>query len=279
MESEYKVRLEAFEGPLDLLLYLVKKDEVDIYDISIERLTAQYLEYLGTFEVLQIEVAGEFLVMAATLLYIKSRTLLPKDQQPPEEDEDEEDPRWELIRQLIEYRKFKEAAAGLRDREELQAALFPRAVPADPKHAPVYQDNLLLGDVGVLDLINAFQRALSRLPAEEKPGEIREETHTVTDRIRHLMAVIDRGASVRFDELFGEASTRSELVITFLALLELIRMKQFRVRQEEQFGEIWLDRTLGSEEEPAEIPEPSGESPGETPDEPPVENASSPTHE
>jgi len=253
MESEYKVRLEAFEGPLDLLLYLVKKDEVDIYDISIERLTAQYLEYLGTFEVLQIEVAGEFLVMAATLLYIKSRTLLPKDQQPPEDEEDEEDPRWELIRQLIEYRKFKEAAAHLRDKEELQAALFPRAVPLDPKHAPVFNDNLLLGDVGILDLINAFQRALKRLPVEEKPGEIREETYTVTDRIQHLMRIIERGASLKFDELFGEASTRSELVITFLALLELIRMKQFRVRQEEQFGEIWLDRTLADEEETTEM--------------------------
>ena len=252
MEAEYKVRLEAFEGPLDLLLYLVKKDEVDIYDISIERITTQYLEYLGTFEVLQIEVAGEFLVMAANLLYIKSRTLLPKDQQMPEEEEEGEDPRWELIRQLIEYRKFKEAAAHLRDKEELQAALFPRAVPLDPRHAPVLNDNMLLGDIGILDLINAFQRALKRLPAEEKSGEIREESFTVTDRIQHLMGMISRGTSVRFEELFGEASTRSELVVTFLALLELIRMKQFRVRQEEQFGEIWLDRTLEGEEEPAE---------------------------
>ena len=113
MESEYKVQLEAFEGPLDLLLYLVKKEEVDIYDISIERITTQYLEYLETFEVLHIEVAGEFLVMAANLLYIKSRTLLPKDQQMPDEEVEEEDPRWELIRQLIEYRKFKEAAGRL----------------------------------------------------------------------------------------------------------------------------------------------------------------------
>ena len=148
MESEYKVQLEAFEGPLDLLLYLVKKDEVDIYDISIERITTQYLEYLETFEVLHIEVAGEFLVMAANLLYIKSRTLLPKDQQLPEEEAEEDDPRWELIRQLIEYRKFKEAAAHLRDQEDLQAALFPRAVSLDPSHAPVLDENMLIGDVG-----------------------------------------------------------------------------------------------------------------------------------
>jgi segregation and condensation protein A len=252
MESDLKVKLEVFEGPLDLLLYLVKKDEVDIYDISIERITSQYLAYLEAFEVLHIEIAGEFLVMAANLLYIKSRTLLPKDQQMPDEETEEEDPRWELIRQLIEYRKFKEAAAHLRDQEELQSALFPRAVSLDPAHAPVLDETMMLGDVGIFDLINAFQKALKRLPVEEKPGEIREETYTVTDRINHLMRRIDRGVSVRFEELFGEASTRNELVVTFLALLELIRMKQFRVRQEQQFGEIWLDRTLEGEEEPTE---------------------------
>jgi segregation and condensation protein A len=252
MESDLKVKLEVFEGPLDLLLYLVKKDEVDIYDISIERITSQYLEYLEAFEVLHIEIAGEFLVMAANLLYIKSRTLLPKDQQMPDEETEEEDPRWELIRQLIEYRKFKEAASHLRDQEELQAALFPRAVSLDPAHAPVLDETMMLGDVGIFDLINAFQKALKRLPVEEKPGEIREETYTVTDRINHLMHRIDRGVSVRFEDLFGEATTRNELVVTFLALLELIRMKQFRVRQEDQFGEIWLDRTLEGEEEPTE---------------------------
>jgi len=260
MESEYKVQLEVFEGPLDLLLYLVKKDEVDIYDISIERITTQYLAYLETFEVLHIEVAGEFLVMAANLLYIKSRTLLPKDQQMPEEEAEEDDPRWELIRQLIEYRKFKEAAAHLRDQEELQSALFPRNAALDPAQAPVIDDNMLLGDVGIFDLINAFQRALKRLPAEEKQGEIYEETFTVTDRINHLVRMVDRGVSMRFEELFNSATTRSELVVTFLAILELIRMKQFRVRQEEQFGEIWLDRTLENEEEsitsdgPQELP-------------------------
>ncbi len=249
VDTDYKVQLEVFEGPLDLLLYLVKKDEVDIYDISIERITTQYLAYLETFAVLQIEVAGEFLVMAANLLYIKSRTLLPKDQQMADEEAEEDDPRWELIRQLIEYRKFKEAANHLRDQEDLQSALFPRAVSLDPAHAPVIDENMLIGDVGIFDLINAFQRALKRLPAEEKPGEIHEEVFTVTDRINHLIRMVDRGVSMKFDELFNEASTRSELVVTFLAILELIRMKQFRVRQEEQFGEIWLERTLPSDEE------------------------------
>src|SRR5205814_6914729 len=110
MQEDYKVKLEIFEGPLDLLLFLVRRDEIDIYDISIERITRQYLEYLQAFNELKIDMAGEFLVMAANLLYMKSRSLLPADQQPPEEEADEDDPRWELIRQLIEYKKFKEAA-------------------------------------------------------------------------------------------------------------------------------------------------------------------------
>src|SRR5437764_7620646 len=126
MTTDYKVKLEIFEGPLDLLLYLIKRDELDIYDISIERITRQYLEYLEAFKELNIEVAGEFIVMAANLIYIKSRSLLPLDQQPPEEDAEEDDPRWDLIRQLIEYKKFKEAAQQLHVRELEQERIFAR---------------------------------------------------------------------------------------------------------------------------------------------------------
>src|ERR687886_2892756 len=126
MESDYKVRLEIFEGPLDLLLYLIKRDELDIYEISLERITRQYLEYLQAFKELNIDVAGEFVVMAANLMYLKSRSLLPVDQQPPEEDAEEDDPRWELIRQLIEYRKFKEAAAKLQVRQRERERIFIR---------------------------------------------------------------------------------------------------------------------------------------------------------
>ena len=118
----YKVRLEIFEGPLDLLLYLIKKDEIDIYDISIERITKQYLKYIDTFKLLNIDLASEFIVMAANLMYIKSRTLLPRSEQPPEEDTDEDDPRWELIRQLIEYKKFKDAASTLAQKAQQQAS-------------------------------------------------------------------------------------------------------------------------------------------------------------
>src|SRR5947209_17698513 len=116
MEADYKVKLDVFEGPLDLLLYLITRDEIDIYDISLERITRQYLEYLQAFKELNIDVAGQLVVMASNLIYLKSRSLLPLDQQPPEEDADEDDPRWELIRQLIGYKKFKEAATELQQR-------------------------------------------------------------------------------------------------------------------------------------------------------------------
>ena len=243
---EYKVKLEVFEGPLDLLLYLIKRDEVDIYDISIERITKQYLEYMEAFQVLNIEVAGEFIVMAANLLYIKSRMLLPKDQQMAEEDAEEDDPRWELIRQLIEYKKFKEAAARLREREAMQEQLFPRA-PVTPDLAPV-ADNLLIEEVGIFDLINAFQKVLKRIGSQKEDlREIFAENFTVSDKIDHLLRLTSSGVSIRFEECFAGAATRTEIVVTFLAMLELIRLKRLRVRQEAHFGEIWI-------EPPADLP-------------------------
>lgn len=240
--EDYKVKLDVFEGPLDLLLYLIKRDEVDIYDISIERITKQYLSYMEAFQVLNIELAGEFIVMAANLLYIKSRTLLPVDQQMAEEDAEEDDPRWELIRQLIEYKKFKEAAARLRDIEALQENLFPR-VPVVPELA----ENLLVEEVGIFDLIHAFQKILKRLDKKtEDLREIFEENFTVSEKIDYLLKVTSSGVSMRFEELFADVASRAEIVVTFLAMLELIRLKQLRVRQESQCGEIWIDRAENS---------------------------------
>src|SRR5919204_3631627 len=164
MDTDYKVKLEIFEGPLDLLLYLIKRDEIDIYDISLERITRQYLEYIQAFRELKIEVAGEFIVMAANLIYLKSRSLLPADQQPPEEDTEEEDPRWDLIRQLIEYKKFKEAAAQLHARELQQEGRFAR--DGGPVGA-VTEAPLRLGEVGFVQLINAFQIVIKRVEARE----------------------------------------------------------------------------------------------------------------
>src|SRR6201981_926611 len=168
METDYKVKLEVFEGPLDLLLYLIKRDEIDIYDISIERITRQYLEYLQAFKELKIDIAGEFVVMAANLIYLKSRSLLPLDQQPPEEDAEEDDPRWDLIRQLIEYKKFKEAAAQLHDRAVERERIFTR----DGGTALWSAVPLPLHEVGIFQLIHAFQEVIKRADAREDFGEI-----------------------------------------------------------------------------------------------------------
>ena len=237
---DYKVKLEVFEGPLDLLLYLIKRDEVDIYDISIERITRQYLDYMEAFQVLNIELAGEFIVMAANLLYIKSRTLLPKDQQMAEEDAEDDDPRWELIRQLIEYKKFKEAASHLRIREAMQDQLYPRS-PVVPELPPA--ENLLVEEVGIFDLINAFQKILKRL--DNKKEDLREifaENYTVSDKIDFLLKFTESAVPVRFEECFAAAATRPEIVVTFLAMLELIRLKHLRIKQQDPFGEIWIER-------------------------------------
>lgn len=233
MSQDYKVKLEVFEGPLDLLLYLIKRDEVDIYDISLERITTQYLEFMEAFQVLDLEVAGEFVVMAANLIYLKSRALLPVSVQPPEEETEEEDPRWELVRQLLEYKKFKEAAVHLHEREVKQEGIFPR-VPEKPETVAERP----LGEVSVFDLINAFNSIIKRINQKENVREIFEENYTVGDKIDLILKMVSSGVPLKFTELFASAASRTEMVVTFLALLELIRLKHLRVVQEEPFGEI-----------------------------------------
>ena len=235
--NEYKVKLEVFEGPLDLLLYLIKKDEVDIYDISIERIAQQYLEFMDSFKVLDLEIAGEFVVMAANLIYIKSRSLLPVHVQPPEEEADEEDPRWDLIRQLVEYKKFKDAAAQLSQRELDQSNLYSRLPEAE---AAVERP---LGEVSVFDLIAAFNKILKRIEGKtEDLREIFEENFSVSDKIDFIMKMTASGVALKFTELFASAASRTEVVVTFLALLELVRLKQLSLVQGEAFGEIELKR-------------------------------------
>ena len=190
MESEYKVKLEIFEGPLDLLLYLIKRDEIDIYEISLERITRQYLEYLQAFKELNIDVAGEFVVMAANLIYLKSRSLLPVDQQPPEEDAEEDDPRWDLIRQLIEYKKFKEAAAQLQVRRAGTGTDFLRgSATVSPATAML---RFRLGEVGIFQLINAFQTVIKRVEAREDLREIFGEHFTVSDKIDWILRRVSK---------------------------------------------------------------------------------------
>jgi len=234
METDYKVKLEVFEGPLDLLLYLIKRDEIDIYDISIERITRQYLEYLQAFKELKIDIAGEFVVMAANLIYLKSRSLLPLDQQPPEEDAEEDDPRWDLIRQLIEYKKFKEAAAQLHDRALEQERIFTR----DGGSAAISGAPLPLHEVGIFQLIHAFQEVIKRVEAREDLQEIFGERFSVSDKIEKILERVGDGTPVRFSELFGQIVSRVEIVVTFLALLELIRLNQVRAMQRKMFDEI-----------------------------------------
>jgi segregation and condensation protein A len=234
METDYKVKLEVFEGPLDLLLYLIKQDEIDIYDISLERITSQYLEYLQAFKELNIELAGEFIVMAANLIYLKSRSLLPLEQQPPEEDAGEDDPRWELIRQLIEYKKFKEAATELHLRELQQERMFAR----EGTSSLALQEPLRLGEVGIFQLINAFQTVIKRIEARQEVQEIFGERFSVSEKIDIILRRVGTGAPLRFSDLFGQVVSRVEVVVTFLALLELIRLKQVRAFQKNIFEEI-----------------------------------------
>jgi segregation and condensation protein A len=180
-------------------------------------------------------VAGEFMVMAANLIYMKSRSLLPVDQQPPEDEADEDDPRWELIRQLIEYKKFKEAAVDLHAREIEQQQRFARSPNGSGEAALA---PIRLGEVGIFQLINAFQNVIRRVEARQDLREIFEEQFTVSDKIELILRRVTEGGQLRFSELFEGVNSRVEVVVTFLALLELIRLKQIRAVQADPLGEI-----------------------------------------
>ena len=241
MESvDYKVKLDIFEGPLDLLLYLIKKDEVDIHTISLERITKQYLDYMDTFKMLNIDLASEFIVMAANLMYIKSRTLLPKSIQPPEEDIEEDDPRWELIRQLIEYKKFKDAANFLSLKETEQEDYFAH-VPEKYEQMEMQLDEPL-PDVNIFDLIQAFQKVLKRFEKEDDLGDIIDDRFTVADKIERLLNILEPGKSLQFTTLFDEATSKTEMIVTFLAVLELMKMNQFSIKQDQLLGNIEVSR-------------------------------------
>jgi segregation and condensation protein A len=251
--AEYKVKFEVFEGPLDLLLYLIKKEEVDIYEVNLTRLATQFIEYIETLRMLDLEVAGEFLVMAATLMYIKSRELLPIDQQVQTEAEEEaEDPRWELIRQLVEYKKFKDAAAQLQAREAERENVFPRR-PGKLVFEPEAPSPR--GDVSLFDLVNAVSAVLKRLGQRGDTREIFEDKWTVSEKVEYLMRRIGAQAPLKFSELFAGLTSRSEVVCTFLALLELIRLKQLVAVQPKAFGEIEIGRGQAAASPAASAPQ------------------------
>jgi segregation and condensation protein A len=246
------VKLPVFEGPLDLLLYLIKKDEIDIYDIPIEKITSQYLDYLRLIKMLDLEVAGEYLVVAATLLYIKSRVILPHDQRPPEDEAEEDDPRWELVRQLVEYKKYKDAAF------ELQQCLIQQEnVHGRGGFKPDLNTDgsLPFDQVGLFDLLSVFQKVLARANQNEDLRDIFEDRFTVSDKIQFIQTELSGRQRLVFEELFVAGASRTEIVVTFLAVLELIRLKQIGVAQEGPFGVIELIKldSARPEEPPAEL--------------------------
>ncbi len=237
--ADYKVKFEIFEGPLDLLLYLIKKEEVDIYEVNLTLLATQFIEYIDLMRMLDLEIAGEFLVMASTLMYIKSRELLPLEQQVETDGEDDgEDPRWELIRQLVEYKKFKDAAAQLQALEARQEAVFPRR----PSPVEFAADDQAKPEVSLFDLLNAVNSILKRLGQRGDLRDVFEDKWTVSEKIEQIMQAVTKLPRLKFSELFAGAMSRTEVVVTFLALLELVRLKQLSASQSEAFGEIEICR-------------------------------------
>lgn len=242
MEHSYKIKLPEFEGPMDLLLHLIRENKVDIYDIPISLITGRYLEYIEIMKELDLEIAGEFLVMAATLIQIKSRMLLPPDEDVPQEEA--EDPRFELVQRLLEYRAFKDAASILKEREEEAMKIFGRS-PGELEKAEAPEPELFLFDVNLFDLLAAFKKILENAPPEMRI--ISRETLTVKDRMMHIADIIEKLESIRFEDLFGDVFSRVQLIVTFLALLELLRLGLARVYQENQFGNIWIINPLNQQ--------------------------------
>jgi segregation and condensation protein A len=235
-EPDYRIKLQVFEGPLDLLLFLIRKNEVDIYDIPIESVTRQYVEALHAMQQLDLDVAGEFFVMAASLMEIKSRLLLPHGLQAvdPNAEEDAMDPRWELVHQLIQYRKFKEAAAqigGLALRQRDRLARLASARAADALERPLQPGDRI-------ELWNAFNLVLRRLAEKLVVGEIHDETVTVADQMEWLLARLETEKSFIFSQLFPQGVSLRRLVATFLAVLELTRLGRLELRQDEAFADI-----------------------------------------
>jgi segregation and condensation protein A len=233
MDEIYNIKIPVFEGPLDLLLHLIRENKLDIYDIPIALITHQYLQYIKMMKDLNLDIAGEFLVMAATLIHIKSRMLLPPDEEvPPEE---QEDPRRELVEKLLEYQAFKEAALSLRQREDEWTRVFQRASLFDSEEEDA---GIYLSDVNLFDLLEAFKKILDTAPSEV--ATITKETLTVKDKMSLIMEMLEGQDAIRFEDIFKDGITRSQLIVTFIALLELIRLGLLRAYQEKEFGNIWV---------------------------------------
>ncbi len=256
-EADYRIKLPVFEGPLDLLLFLIRKSELDIYDIPIESVTRQYLEVIYAMKDLQLEVAGEFFVMAATLMEIKSRMLLPKHQQAidPNAEDDDLDPRWELVHQLLQYKKFKEASGNLGAMIFAAQNQLPRLASA---FAPASERPLQ--HVDRIELWNSFNLVLRRLAEKLVVGEIHAEQVTVADQMEYILEHIKTRTVFTFSSLFPQKITLRRLVATFLAMLELTRLKKLTLQQDEAFADIVCtaveetQNPLETAPEPATVP-------------------------
>lgn len=233
----YRVKLPSFEGPLDLLLHLIQKHELDILDIPIGFVTEKYLEFLQLMEATSIDVASDYLVMAATLAYIKSKSLLPPDPNAAEEavEEDDLDPRAELVRRLLEYQKYKQAASDLGSRDVLGRDVFPRGIAIETAAGPPP-----LAQMSLFNLLDAFQRVLERTKQGEE-HKIDFELITITDRIGEVNELLRFKRTARFEELFAADATRLDLIITFLAVLEMTRLRMIRIVQESPEAQIFVE--------------------------------------
>ena len=242
-EDAPRIHLPLFEGPLDLLLYLIRRDKIDIHDIPIAPITRRYMEYLELMKELNLDVAGEFMVMAATLIHIKSKILVPVDPTEAEGEEDAGDPRDELVQRLLEFQRYKEAAGILHQKGQIRAATWTRPDTALPAIDDAGEEML---EAGLFDLISAFKELLDRRKTLFA-HEVAHEGKSIEERMEDLLALIKEGESIEFLELFAAEGTKPGMIVTFLALLELIRLRRVKVYQRGMFGSIRVFRPVGPE--------------------------------
>ena len=239
----YKLKLDMFEGPLDLLLYLIKKNDINVYDIPIAKITDQYLEYIEMMKLLDLEFVGDFLVMAATLMQIKSRMLLPPD---PSQEEEEADPRDELVRKLQEYKIFKEIADHLKTKETERQKLFPRKMDEELLKELEEESKEVYFEANLFDLITAFTKALTRFK-ESPVYEVVQEEFTVEQKIHDILHALLREPRILLTEFFVHTSSKMEVIVTFMAILELIRLREIKVMQKRLFSDIEVFRNQEKE--------------------------------
>lgn len=241
----YQIKTDSFEGPLDLLLHLINKEEMDIYDIQIAKITDQYLNYINNMQALQLDVASDFLVMASTLLFIKSKMLLPIHEPDPllSMEYEEEDPREELIQRLLEYKKYKELSLNLKDMELARSQIFTRP-PSNLTPYMIQEDGNPVNGISLYHLVDAFERALVKLHYRDPITKVEREEISVKDRMNQIIHLLtQKNGIVHFSELIGKSRNKTDIVVTFLSILELIKQKTIFCVQTQSFDDIVIHHT------------------------------------